>query len=413
MMADYIQRPALLEQLIRQKDKEIIKVVTGARRTGKSFLLFQIFYQYLIQSGVPKERIIRIDLETYKNKPYRNPDSLYQYVTSQIINSELRTYVMIDEIQFVESFEDVVMGLMLDENCDVYVTGSNAKLLSKDIHTRFRGRSTEIRVYPLNFQEYAEYRQCSGRISEQQLLNDYLLDGGMPYAVMLEHKDDRYKYLSDICELVVFRDIIERYEIRNENLLKAVFDVLCSSIGCYVSANSIANTLKSNGYPKVTPDTVGNYLEYFCDAFLFYKVHRFDIKGKAYLKTQNKYYVTDLGIRNSHLNFRQLEITHSIENLVYLELLRRGYIVDIGKNSDKEIDFVVNSNAECYYIQVSYSIADPCTRERELSAFSHIRDNYKKIIITMDNDPYCTIENGYKKVNLIDFLTHSNCLEAI
>ena len=332
----YIHRPVFLERLIREKDRDIVKVITGIRRSGKSVLLFEIFYQYLLDQGIEEERIIKIDLETYKNKQYRDAEKLYEHIVSQIKDKNKKHYVFLDEIQLVPQFEDVVNGLRIDENCDVYVTGSNAQMLSKDINTKFRGRSSEIRVYPLSFAEYKSYKGPFNNWDDRKMLNEYLMDGGLPYIVQLDSVEEKHRYLNDICELTLFRDIVDRYNVRNENLLKAVFDLLCSQIGSYVSANKITNTLKSNGYPNVTSDTVGNYLEYFCDAFLIYKVQRYDIKGKAYLKTLNKYYVTDLGIRNSRLNFRQLEITHSIENLVYLELLRRGYIVDIGKNDNKE-----------------------------------------------------------------------------
>lgn len=410
----YIDRPLFLERLIEEKDRDVVKVITGIRRAGKSVLLFEIFYQYLLNQGIKQEQIIRIDLETYKNKPYRDADELYKYILTQIKNKKQRHYIFLDEIQLVPQFEDVVNGLRIDENCDVYVTGSNAQMLSKDIHTKFRGRSVEIRVYPLSFTEYKAYKLLShGSLDDRKILNEYLLDGGLPYLLQLETARQKHRYLNDICELTLFRDIIERYNIRNENLLKAVFDLLCSQIGSYVSAHKIANTLKSNGYPKITSDTVGNYLEYFCDAFLLYKAQRYDIKGKAYLETLNKYYVTDLGIRNSRLNFRQLEITHSIENLVYLELLRREYVVDIGKNRSREIDFVARSGAEIYYIQVSYTLADKSVQQREIEAFIGLDDGYKKIVITMDNTPYTTLENGYKILNLIDFLNNKDALQSI
>lgn len=408
----YINRPVFLERLKKEKDRDIVKVITGIRRAGKSVLLFDIFYQYLLDQGIEKEQVIRIDLETHKNKQYRDASRLYDYIVAQIKDNRKKHYVFLDEVQLVSQFEDVVNGLRIDEDCDVYVTGSNAQMLSKDINTKFRGRSTEIRVYPLSFAEYKSYKN-SNSWDDRQMLNEYLMDGGLPYVVQLDSIEQKHRYLNDICELTLFRDIIDRYNIRNENLLKAVFDLLCSQIGSYVNAHKIANTLKSNGYPKVTPDTVGNYLEYFCDAFLLYKVQRYDIKGKAYLKTLNKYYVTDLGIRNSRLNFRQLEITHSIENLVYLELIRRGYIVDIGKNNNQEIDFVARSGSEIYYIQVSYTIIDKATRQREIGAFVRLDDGYKKIIITMDDTPYTVLENGYKVLNLIEFLSHENVLKFI
>ena len=409
----YINRPVFLERLIKEKDRDIVKVITGIRRSGKSVLLFEIFYQYLLNQGVEKEQIIKVDLETYKNKQYRDAEKLYNHIVEQIKDKNKKHYVFLDEIQLVPQFEDVVNGLRIDENCDVYVTGSNAQMLSKDINTKFRGRSTEIRVYPLSFAEYKSYKGSFNNWDDRKMLNEYLMDGGLPYVVQLDSVEEKHRYLNDICELTLFRDIIDRYDVRNENLLKAVFDLLCSQIGSYVSANKITNTLKSNGYPNVTSDTVGSYLEYFCDAFLMYKVQRYDIKGKAYLKTLNKYYVTDLGIRNSRLNFRQLEITHSIENLVYLELLRRGYIVDIGRNDNKEIDFVAKSGSETYYIQVSYTIVDKSTRQREIDAFVKLDDGYKKIIITMDDTPYTVLENGYKVLNLIEFFNDENVLKLI
>ena len=409
----YINRPVFLERLIKEKDRDIVKVITGIRRSGKSVLLFEIFYQYLLNQGVEKEQIIKVDLETYKNKQYRDAEKLYNRIVEQIKDENKKHYVFLDEIQLVPQFEDVVNGLRIDENCDVYVTGSNAQMLSKDINTKFRGRSTEIRVYPLSFAEYKSYKGSFNNWDDRKMLNEYLMDGGLPYVVQLDSVEEKHRYLNDICELTLFRDIIDRYDVRNENLLKAVFDLLCSQIGSYVSANKITNTLKSNGYPNVTSDTVGSYLEYFCDAFLMYKVQRYDIKGKAYLKTLNKYYVTDLGIRNSRLNFRQLEITHSIENLVYLELLRRGYIVDIGRNDNKEIDFVAKSGSETYYIQVSYTIVDKSTRQREIDAFAKLDDGYKKIIITMDDTPYTVLENGYKVLNLIEFFNNENVLKLI
>ena len=409
----YIDRPIFLERLIKEKDRDIVKVITGIRRSGKSVLLFEIFYQYLLNQGIGRDQIIKIDLETYKNRQYRDAENLYNHIVEQIKDKNKKYYVFLDEIQLVPQFEDVVNGLRIDENCDIYVTGSHARMLSKDINTKFRGRSTEIRVYPLSFAEYKSYKSTLNTWDDRKMLNEYLMDGGLPYVVQLDSVEEKHRYLNDICELTIFRDIIDRYSVKNENLLKAVFDLLCSQIGSYVSANKITNTLKSNGYPNVTSDTVGSYLEYFCDAFLMYKVQRYDIKGKAYLKTLNKYYVTDLGIRNSRLNFRQLEITHSIENLVYLELLSRGYIVDIGKNDNKEIDFVAKFGSETYYIQVSYTITDKSTKQREIDAFAKLDDGYKKIIITMDDTPYTVLENGYKVINLIEFFNDRNILKVI
>lgn len=402
----YINRQKYLDKLISQKDKDIVKVITGIRRCGKSVLLFDIYYDYLLSVGIKKENVIKINLETKKNESLRNADTLYNAIVNQIVNDE-RYYIFIDEIQMVDGFEDVVNGLRVDYNCDVYITGSNSKLLSKDINTKMRGRSIEIKVYPLSFAEFYDYYGGDKR----QCFNNYLMYGGLPYLVAEDDNKNKVEYLKMICETVVGRDIIERHGIRQENLFGAVVEFLCSNIGSYVSANKIADTLKSNGYSKVTPDTIGNYLEFVCDAYLFYKAQRYDIKGKQYLKTLNKYYISDLGIRNSKLNYRQIEITHSLENIIYLDLIRRGYIVDIGKNNTKEIDFVARDDKNLYYIQVAYTLNDPEKNEQEVSSFYGLDDGYKKIVITMDDDPFVNLKNGYKKINVFDFLLNDNILE--
>ncbi len=404
----YINRQKYLDKLIGQKDKNIVKVITGIRRCGKSVLLFDIYYDYLLSVGVQKENVIKINLETKKNESLRNADALYNTIVEQIVNDD-RYYIFIDEIQMVEGFEDVVNGLRVDYNCDVYITGSNSKLLSKDINTKMRGRSIEIKVYPLSFAEFYDYYGGDKR----QCFNDYLMYGGLPYLVAEDDNKNKVEYLKMICETVVGRDIIERHGIRQENLFEALVEFLCSNIGSYVSANKIADTLKSNGYSKVTPDTIGNYLEFVCDAYLFYKAQRYDIKGKQYLKTLNKYYISDLGIRNSKLNYRQIEITHSLENIIYLDLIRRGYIVDIGKNNTKEIDFVARDDKNLYYIQVAYTLSDPDKNEQEVSSFYGLDDGYKKIVITMDDDPFVNLKNGYKKINVFDFLLNDNILEEV
>lgn len=404
----YIQRQSYLNKLISQKDKDIIKVITGIRRCGKSVLLSEIYYDYLLSVGISSSNVIKVNLETKNAAPLRNADALYSFIVSQIQNSD-RYYIFIDEIQMVDGFEDVLNGLRVDYNTDVYITGSNSKMLSKDINTKMRGRSIEIKVYPLSF---AEIYDCYGG-DKRQCFNNYLMYGGLPYLLSEPDSKNKVEYLKMLSDTVVGRDIIERHGIRQENLFLSVIDFLCSNIGSYVSANKIAATLKSNGYGKVTPETVGNYLEYVCDAYLFYKAQRYDIKGKQYLKTLNKYYVSDLGLRNSKLNYRQIEITHSLENIVYLDLLRRGYVVDIGKNNTKEIDFVARDDKDVYYIQVAYTLSAPEKSEQELSSFYGLDDGYKKIIITMDDDPFVNLEKGYKKLNLFDFLLNENALAEI
>ncbi len=404
----YINRQKYLDKLISQKDKDIVKVITGIRRCGKSVLLFNIYYDYLLSIGVKKENIIKINLETKRNEGLRDADALYNAIVEQIITDE-KYYVLIDEIQFVDGFEDIVNGLRVDYNCDVYITGSNSKLLSKDINTKMRGRSIEIKVYPLSFAEFYAYYGGDKR----QCFNNYLMYGGLPYLVAENDNKNKVEYLKMICDTVVGKDIIDRHGIRQGNLFEAVIEFLCSNIGSYVSANKIADTLKSNGYSKVTHDTIGNYLDFVCDAYLFYKAQRYDIKGRQYLKTLNKYYIADLGIRNSKLNYRQIEITHSLENIIYLDLIRRGYIVDIGKNNVKEIDFVARDDKNLYYIQVAYTLSDPDKNEQEVSSFYGLDDGYKKIVITMDDDPFVNLKNGYKKVNVFNFLLNDNILKEV
>ncbi|MBO5068455.1 MAG: ATP-binding protein [Clostridia bacterium] len=404
----YINRQKYLDKLISQKDKDIVKVITGIRRCGKSVLLFNIYYDYLLSIGVKKENIIKINLETKRNEGLRDADALYNAVVEQIVTDE-KYYVLIDEVQFVDGFEDIVNGLRVDYNCDVYITGSNSKLLSKDINTKMRGRSIEIKVYPLSFAEFYAYYGGDKR----QCFNNYLMYGGLPYLVAENDNKNKVEYLKMICDTVVGKDIIDRHGIRQGNLFEAVIEFLCSNIGSYVSANKIADTLKSNGYSKVTHDTIGNYLDFVCDAYLFYKAQRYDIKGRQYLKTLNKYYIADLGIRNSKLNYRQIEITHSLENIIYLDLIRRGYIVDIGKNNVKEIDFVARDDKNLYYIQVAYTLSDPDKNEQEVSSFYGLDDGYKKIVITMDDDPFVNLKNGYKKINVFDFLLNDNILEEV
>lgn len=404
----YILRQQYLEKLTRVKDKDIIKVITGIRRCGKSTLLFKLFYDYLISVGIDEKHVIKVNLESKRNEKLRDADELYKEIISQIKGID-RYYIFIDEIQFVDGFEDVVNGLRNDYNTDIYITGSNSKLLSKDINTKMRGRSIEIKVFPLSFKEY--YSFYGG--DKTECFNAYLMYGGLPYLTSESDNKSKAEYLKMICDTVVSKDIIDQHEIRQESLFLSVIEFLSSSIGSYISANKIANTLKSNGYKSVTVDTVIDYLDYVCDAFLFYKANRYDVKGKQYLKTQNKYYASDLGIRNSLLNYRQIEITHSIENIVYLELIRRGYAVDIGKNNTKEIDFVARDDKDLFYIQVAYTLTDPQKSEQEISSFYGLDDGYKKIVITMDNDPFVHLERGYKKLNMFDFLLNDDVLTTV
>lgn len=403
-----INRDSYLNKLKIYKDKDIIKIITGIRRSGKSYLLFEIFYQYLVEIGIQDDHIIRINLESKKNSFLRNSDQLYDYVSDRIKDSQ-KYYIFIDEIQLVDNFEDVVNGIKTDFNSDLYITGSNSKLLSSDINTKLRGRGIEIKVYPLSFKEFFE----SSSLDKQTAFNEYILYGGMPYLHQTSTEQEKTEYLKMLNETIAFKDIIEKNGIRNEQLFNSLIELLCSSIGCSVSPNKIANTLKSNGYKTVDNETIANYLKYLCDAFLFYKATRYDVKGKEYLKTSNKYYIADMGLRNEKLNYRQIEMTHIMENIVYLELLRRGYIVDIGKNNFQEIDFVAKTHKDLYYIQVSLSIENAATKAREINAFKGLDDGYKKIVITMDSNPLLRLENGYKMIHIYDFLLDEDSLTKV
>lgn len=393
-----ILRPEYLQKLIQWKDKDLIKVVTGVRRCGKSVLLFDLFYEYLLQQGTDAEHIIRINLENLDQIENRNRLNLYKTIKS-LRQDDGKYYVFLDEIQYVDGFEDL-LNTLRNEGCDVYVTGSNSKLLSRDISTSLRGRMIEIRVHTLSFAEFYAYRGGDTR----KAFFEYMLYGGFPAAVLENNLENKSNYLGMLERTVAVKDIIERYKIRHESVFTAVYDFLCSNIGSLVSAKKIADTLRSNGFQSVSPDTIGNYLEYLCNAFLFTKVYRYDVKGKEYLKTLNKYYISDLGLRNAHLNYRQVEPTHALENLVYQELLYRGWRVDIGKNNQKEIDFVVTKGTEKMYIQVAYSIVDPEKKEQELSSFKGLDDGFQKMVLTMDDDPFNQLAHGYVKKNVIDWL---------
>lgn len=401
-----LNRDLYLERLYKHKDKDLVKIITGIRRCGKSTLLFDLYHKRLLEDGIPADHIIKVAIDNIKNADLKEPAALYKYLAQQM-QGKGRCYIFLDEIQLVENFEDVVNGIKRDFDCDVYITGSNSKFLSTDINTRFRGRGIELKMFPLSFSEYYSY--CQG--DKRKAFNDYMMYGGMPYLLQEPEPMQKAEYLRTIAETVVIDDIVERYGIRNKEVLQALLSLLCSSIGAYVSSRKITDTLRSNGHATVDHKTVGSYIENLCDSFLFYRADRYDIKGRAYLKTLYKYYAVDIGLRNAFLNFRQIEPTHTIENIVYTELLHRGYIVDIGRNEQKEIDFIARNMKDTYYIQVSYTLIDEKTRKREVSSFRKLDDGYKKIVITMDDDPFTDLGNGYKKMNMLDFLLDEYALE--
>ncbi len=405
----FIKRERLLDTLVRYKHKDLVKIITGVRRSGKSVLLNELFYQYLLDDGVQTDHILKIAFDMKKWENLRDSDKLYSYLLSQFKDNS-KYYLLLDEIQMVEGFEEVLNEIRSEYNTDIYVTGSNSKLLSSDINTIFRGRGIEIKCFPLSFQEFYSFRSGDKR----EAIDEFIFFGSLPYTVTEPNVLSRRDYLDMVANTVITRDMIERYDIRDESLFRGVIQVLCSSIGSAVSANKIANTLKSSGYKTVDNETVSRYLQHITDAFLFYKADRYDIKGRAYLKTQQKYYACDMGLRNALIQYRQIEISKAIENVIYIELLRRGYAVDIGKNRNEEIDFIAGDmEGRRTYIQVSFSIEDSKVKERELSSFRGLDDGYKKILITMDRTPYANLEDGYRLLSLLDFLLFDDSIERV
>ena len=421
-------RKQYLDQLIRKKDNGRIKIITGLRRSGKSFLLFTLYRQYLLDTGVGENQIIGIALDEIDNAKYRNPFELVKVVKERMPDKDMRYYVFIDEIQFVAevqnpyiddpaekiTFIDVVLGLMKLPNTDIYVTGSNSKMLSSDILTQFRDRGDEIRVNPLSFAEIYDHYKGDKRGAWR----DYYTYGGMPLVWMLESHEEKSRYLRDLFSRTYIKDVLERHQVKNdEEILEILLNVLASGIGSLTNPSRLANTFASERQIRVAPDTVDTYIGYFIDAFLIHKAERYDVKGRRYIKTPVKYYYSDPGLRNARLGFRQLEETHLMENVLYNDLLRRGFDVDVGiveqncrDDSGKsirkqlEVDFVVNKGDDRYYIQSALSIADPGKKEQEIASLIRIPDSFKKIVVVKDYIKPWQDENGIHYVGIEDFL---------
>jgi predicted AAA+ superfamily ATPase len=385
-----IVRRNYLEQLEKFKDKDVIKVVTGIRRSGKSTLL-QEFANHL-KENIPPEQIVFMNLESAAFDLIREYHDLYKAV-SQKINGGKKYYVFIDEIQNVENFEKAVNSITADFNVDLYLTGSNAFLLSSELATLLSGRYVEIHLQPLSF---AEYYSAQENISKEDAFFNYLKYGSFPFLAKEKDEDVINKYLDGIYNTVVFKDIVKKNSIKDVSAMESILRFTLSSIGSIISPSSISKAMK-NQSKKITNETVEKYLEMFCKAYIFEKAVRFDIRGKSYLKSLNKYYVSDLGLRNYVLGYREIEMTHALENAVYNELKNRGYKVDIGKNENCEITFVARKTGTIEYYQVSYSVAQKETLERELRAFNNTGDNYPRCLITMDRDLINDI-NGIQKI---------------
>lgn len=414
-----IKRDSYLKILISVKWNGLIKIITGIRRCGKSFLLNQIFYQHLINEGVNEKNIIKIALDDEYYDEYRNPKKLSKFLKEKTRDLNQKYYILVDEIQKCVGFESVLNGLLYQQNVDVYVTGSNSKFLSKDIITEFRGRGYEIRVYPLTFSEI-EYLYDNKELA----LNDYLKYGGMPLLFNFNQEQEKRQYLDQLFDNVYYNDIKERYKIEYIEELDNIVKVLSSAVGSLSNAKKITDTLISNRGKGIDYKTVSSYLEYIIDAFLFERIERYDIKGRKYLSNNYKFYATDLGLRNAKLNFRQIEENHLMENAIYLELVKRKLNVDVGivetrkkvngKENRKqlEVDFIINKSDKRYYIQSAYRVENEEKLNQELASFRNINDTFKKILVW--RDPYLNRyydEEGILHMSLLEFLTNENSLE--
>lgn len=414
-----IKRNYYLNKLISKQNNKLIKIVTGIRRCGKSYLLDPIFRNYLLDNGVDENHIIKLEFDSIENEEYTNPKKLYEYVMQKVVDKDTY-YVILDEIQKVSDFESVLNSFLRKSNLDVYVTGSNSKFLSSDIITEFRGRGDEIRVYPLSFSEFMSV--YSG--NEISGLNEYINYGGLPLITTFKSAEEKIDYLNFQKDNVYINDVIERNDIRNDEELKTLIEIISSSIGSLTNPTKLYNTFISKGNKNITNKTIASYLKYLEESFLIEKSKRFDVKGKKYIETPSKYYFVDIGIRNSLINFRQIEKTHIMENIIYTELRRRGFNVDVGivekrKIDEKgkkdyrqlEVDFVANKGSDKYYIQSVYSIEDNNKKEQELQSLLNISDNFKKMVIVYDSFIKWQDDNGIIYISIYDFLLNENSLK--
>lgn len=413
-----IERDSYLKKLIDRRHNGMIKIVTGLRRCGKSFLLSTIYANWLKEQGIDEDHIIDINLEDRRNKRLRDPDELLSFIDSKLTDDRVH-YIMIDEIQLVPEFEDVLNSYLNMPNADVYVTGSNARFLSSQVRTEFAGRGDEIRLFPLTFREY--HSAMGGEISTA--LVDYMVYGGMPQVVLKKSPEDKRAFLRALFDRTYIRDIVERNKIRNREVLDDFLNILASSIGGLTNPTKLANTFESVKHEKVSRNTLATYLDYICESFLMEKATRYDIKGKRYIESLNKYYFADCGLRNARLNFRQIEYTHLLENVIFNELLARGFSVDVGvvaKNERSEegrerqyyeVDFVCNNGSQRYYIQSAYLMVDEAKLKQESASLIRIDDAFKKIIILGEYTPVLHTEDGITLISIYDFLMKDNSLE--
>ena len=428
-----IRRDFYLDKLIKRKNNGLIKVITGIRRCGKSYLLNNLFYHYLLESGVDADHIIRFAFDSAddlyrigesligieKEKRGADPEKFMAYVRTKVVDDGMY-YLLLDEIQMLDCFEAVLNSYLRKDNMDVFVTGSNAKLLSKDIATEFAGRGDEVHMYPLSFAEFMSVYEGDKYMG----LSEYMLYGGIPLIVLRDGANDKAAALQNLFSEIYIQDIVRRNRVKNIGELEDLLNILSSGIGSLTNPEKLKNTFRTVKKSKITSNTIKKYLDYFEDSFLIESAQRYDIKGKAYIETPKKYYFSDLGLRNARINFRQFEQTHSMENVIYNELRMRGYSVDVGvvpvaekdrngkvTRKQLEVDFVCNLGSSRYYIQSAYTLPDEAKRTQEVRPFRKIDDSFKKIIITRDMVPTQYDEYGILTINVYDFLLDPKCLE--
>ena len=413
-----IKRNRYLNTLISKKHNGLIKVITGMRRCGKSYLLFTLFKEHLLSDGIDEDHIIEIAFDAFENKKYRNPDVLYPYLKEQI-KDDAMYYVLLDEVQLLGEFESILNSLIRMKNVDVYVTGSNARFLSKDVITEFRGRGDEVHMYPLSFAEFMSVYPGT----KQDGWNEYMLYGGIPLVLEFTTPDQKIAFLKSLLEETYISDIVGRHNIRNKAELDELLNILSSAIGSLTNPQKLSATFQTVKKKKISNSTIKRYIDYLCDSFLIDSAIRYDVKGKKYIDTPVKYYFTDMGLRNARLNFRQIEETHSMENIIFNELKMRGFNVDVGvimqyETNEKgtnirkqlEIDFVCNQGSKRYYIQSAYAIPDQAKMEQEQRSLMLTGDFFKRIIITKDTPAPYYNESGVLIMSVYDFLLNENSL---
>lgn len=414
-----IKRDYYLNKLIAKKHNDLIKVITGIRRCGKSYLLFTLFKNHLTESGVADDHIIEIPFDSFENKKYRDPEILYPYVKEQIADDGMY-YILLDEVQLLGEFESVLNGFMRMKNVDVYVTGSNARFLSKDIITEFRGRGDELHIQPLSFAEFMSVYDGN----KYDGWNEYVLYGGLPPVVLLRTAEQKIELLKSLFQETYINDIISRHSVKHRDEFEELINILASAIGSLTNPKKLTDTFKSKKNKVISSNTIKSYLDYLCDAYVVSRATRYDIKGKKYIDTPQKYYFSDVGIRNACINFRQLEENHTMENVIYNELIARNFNVDVGiitatgKDNDGksvrkqlEVDFVCNKGSKRYYVQSAFSIPDREKMEQESNSLLRIDDTFKKIIVVKDLPAPAYTEDGILVISVYDFLLNSNSLD--